>query len=68
MSFKVVENAWIPFFKGMTIFCSDVKTWGWSGQIRKKGHGGNLYLDRHVARAYSIVLDIMCNSIKYNHS
>jgi len=25
-SFQIVKKAWIPFFKGMTIFCSDIMT------------------------------------------
>jgi len=24
-SFQIVKKAWIPFFKGMTTFCSDIK-------------------------------------------
>jgi len=25
-SFQIVKKAWIPFFKGMTTFCSDIRT------------------------------------------
>jgi hypothetical protein len=26
-SFQTVKKVWIPFFKGMTTFCSDVLLW-----------------------------------------